>query len=1110
MRLLELFLKSGRILNEGGNLELPGGERAQDIDLKVTNRSYIVPILDDLLSSINKSFSQKYKKPLWNPKLIQSKEFLSGSSLHFFNVKGIPDETFIEKKPKVGDIDTQVNVDYTDEVQEFLKSMQNQKIGPAKLLGFKSGNEQFSSLWELTEPPIKVQIDLEFVKYDQDEPTAWSKFSHSSSWEDLNAGIKGVFHKFLIQALTSLTKQEFLLRKMVGRGKARTEQDVPATDNMLSFAVSSKEGGGLRDKYEPVLDDSGKPLVKDGLPVMTARPAADYNQDLGSIFNKLFGDRIDAKQAKALESKFWSFVGILEIMNSSLNDKEKKDVLDYFVNKMFGPAAQGLYKNDPDRDEKEKSAALNKILDVLKIPAPSNIEELKKNYRASYKVTGESINEAEGSEVVQSKRKGIVHLEKMKDIDFLNLLDEIKDEATGQFKLDNIPMTVKVDGFGARFGKDSNGRPYMETSRSGPKFEPGAFSQNAEKRQADPEVKARAKLFDDLYDEMMQVVSQVDNKLGDKALVDVKIHCEVLYLPFATEQEDGRLKFVGISYDKLPEGVRLALVPLFAEKSSTGEQHPKSDKFVSALRKIGRVGSTMFIDNSLTSEGGLDVTAVLPPLANIEVLKGLVTSGKRDLKKQASEALQPVKDELAKAIISNPNILGKDKLGKDYEGIILNTKSGPVKITSSEQKDIIAAKNAAIKAAKPPSPTSQEKSGKTAVVTAGSFVGHVGHQQLVEFVLSKAQQVGGDPYVYISSSVGPDDPIPPELKLQTWQKLYPGNKDMFQLIQEGGSVAKKIEKELVTASNPPPYDHIVVMVGEDRYAGFKKWMDHLSKRMKNPQYPGFDHVTFDVENTPRSAEAGGTGVSFTQLRNILKDPNATEEQQLALWMKGFDGKKLGEAWIKKLMLAAKEGMGVTAEGYSTEDWFGGYKSTGKWFLKKDGDVIRTVNGEPFTFKSKEDALKWAIKNYKVSYEKQRIIPTTNPDKNLITTEAPIEMDPADPMDPMIYGHEKANPAKLKYRMLRAAGQLKDLAARANNASPSEWQAMAKHFDELKMNMEQIKHALEELAKKRKKGGVGSRGIDKFIDSIEEGYGRYYCSTDKKWKTRKGPKQKRSS
>ena len=91
-------------------------------------------------------------------------------------------------------------------------------------------------------------------------------------------------------------------------------------------------------------------------------------------------------------------------------------------------------------------------------------------------------------------------------------------------------------------------------------------------------------------------------------------------------------------------------------------------------------------------------------------------------------------------------------------------------------------------------------------------------------------------------------------------------------------------------------------------------------------------------------------------------------------------------------------------------------------------------------------------------------------------ESPIEMDPADPMDPMIYGHDKANPGKLKYRMARAAGQLKDLAARVDGATPEQWQRMAQQFDELKMNMEQIRHALEELGKVRKKGGIRSRGI----------------------------------
>ena len=126
------------------------------------------------------------------------------------------------------------------------------------------------------------------------------------------------------------------------------------------------------------------------------------------------------------------------------------------------------------------------------------------------------------------------------------------------------------------------------------------------------------------------------------------------------------------------------------------------------------------------------------------------------------------------------------------------------------------------------------------------------------------------------------------------------------------------------------------------------------------------------------------------------------------------------------------------------------------------------------------------------------------------SEAPIELDPSEPMNPMIHGHNKANPAKLKYRMLRAAGQFKDIAARVDNASPAEWQTIAKQFEELKMNVEQIRHALEELGKTRKKGGIRSRGIDPMLDDINEGYGRYWCSTDKKWKTRKGPKQSRKS
>jgi hypothetical protein len=174
-------------------------------------------------------------------------------------------------------------------------------------------------------------------------------------------------------------------------------------------------------------------------------------------------------------------------------------------------------------------------------------------------------------------------------------------------------------------------------------------------------------------------------------------------------------------------------------------------------------------------------------------------------------------------------------------------------------------------------------------------------------VLDKADEVDGDPFVYISPTVGPDDPIPPEMKLATWQKLYPNRTDMFQIWQDGGSPVKKIEKELVL---PPdsPYNHIILMVGSDRYLGMKKWMDVLAKRMKDPRFPGsHNDVTFETIETSREEEQGGTGISFTQCRKALLLP---DDKALRVWTQAFDVKKLGVPWIKKLMVTARKEMKI--------------------------------------------------------------------------------------------------------------------------------------------------------------------------------------------------------
>lgn len=111
--------------------------------------------------------------------------------------------------------------------------------------------------------------------------------------------------------------------------------------------------------------------------------------------------------------------------------------------------------------------------------------------------------------------------------------------------------------------------------------------------------------------------------------------------------------------------------------------------------------------------------------------------------------------------------------------------------------------------------------------------------------------------------------------------------------------------------------------------------------------------------------------------------------------------------------------------------------------------------------------------------------------NDLLNEAPIEMDPTEPNNPLIHGHEKANPMTLKGRILQARKQLRELAEMAESDDLATWVQITKlakggMFMGLEQNLEQVRHGLEELAAKRKKGGVQSRGIEKFDESASEG------------------------
>jgi hypothetical protein len=253
------------------------------------------------------------------------------------------------------------------QLEDFLVSIDHKRIGDAKFLGFSKGSEQYNGLFQFDNPPVKLQLDFEYGEYDPStgKPTEWTRFSHSSSWEDIQQNIKGVFHKYIYRALAKAVPSDKYVAKLAGLGKKRAIAITgPVTDANFSFAVASKGGGGIRAKYKPYIDpDTREPKVVDGLPVMEPlKPEeSEYIQDLSKQFELFFGQP-PAGDDRKLQN---SFVGTLELMNRYLDDTAKRKATVDFLSILFEPGGQMITKNDPDRDYAIKFAAVDKMLETL-------------------------------------------------------------------------------------------------------------------------------------------------------------------------------------------------------------------------------------------------------------------------------------------------------------------------------------------------------------------------------------------------------------------------------------------------------------------------------------------------------------------------------------------------------------------------------------------------------------------------------------------------------------------------------------------------------------------------------------------------------------------------
>lgn len=287
-------------------------------------------------------------------------------------------------------------------------------------------------------------------------------------------------------------------------------------------------------------------------------------------------------------------------------------------------------------------------------------------------------------EVVSSRRQGITHLQEMKPEEFVAWMRSVKTELGGVLK--NIKAVMKIDGLGARFGKDSNGRPFFEGSRTGPVFDSGAFSAHARSKTDDVEMIARAVH----YDNMLEIFKKEDfmNALPN----NTKVVCEIFYNPMAEETEKG-IKFVTVSYDKNRLGSLMTIMPYTVLNASTGHDSPEKISILKELYKKSSDKIKIIDPNLKFTEIDIRVYADAASAysdESLSILKSRKTADRAD-KQNLLNALQKIKDDLADYLLAHPGIEGKFKLGPEIEGVVLHlpdrtSGTAPYKITTDAFK----------------------------------------------------------------------------------------------------------------------------------------------------------------------------------------------------------------------------------------------------------------------------------------------------------------------------------------------------------------------------------------------------------------------------------------
>ena len=374
------------LILEGGNVEainkLGHSKYADKIDLRKFKITDFRNEFYNLFKELNKKYKAKFKEPLWaNETILKNGVAFNGSTSYIMNPELDPEE-ILKHKTHAGDLDIMIPKETMTNLWDLLHSLEGKKIGNFTYFGNNRPNRdatgtQINSLfiYHHKEGDISCQIDFEASEFENHQPTDWARFSHGSSFEDAQVGIKALHHKLLLRAMVGAmsANPNIVIATPASTAEKVTLKKSTEVPRMQQFSVDRGLGFGL----EPLLDKNGNIVVMNGKQVYKEKKgdANRYVQDLGEIFQHIF-------KTKENMSKFHSFVGIIELIKKHCDKKTIADTHKRYFEILFGKSAQVIESFSPEDDAQVKLAGFNYFLKHLGLKHPT----LNKDVEAYYEL----------------------------------------------------------------------------------------------------------------------------------------------------------------------------------------------------------------------------------------------------------------------------------------------------------------------------------------------------------------------------------------------------------------------------------------------------------------------------------------------------------------------------------------------------------------------------------------------------------------------------------------------------------------------------------------------------------------------------------------------------